>query len=121
MKRNTDLKGRMQLPLPGFVPLVSLLGLLFLSSKQPAIAASTAQPTSAAAAEAWLALVDKGEYAKSWEAGADMFRKEVTKNQWVASLKSVRQPLGDLISRKAISAKEMESLPGMPSGSYWVG
>src|SRR5688572_10857627 len=101
-----------------------LLGLIFVPCKRAVHAAATpptAQLTSAAAAQAWLSLLDKGEYAKSWEAGGDLFRKEVTKDEWVASLKSIRQPLGGLISRKANSVKEMESLPGMPSGPYWVG
>jgi CubicO group peptidase (beta-lactamase class C family) len=125
MKRNTDVKGRIQLPFLRFTPVLFLMGLICVSCDRPereqaAITPPTAQPTSAAAAEAWLALLDKGEYPKSWDAGADMFRQEVTKDQWVASLKSVRQPLGDLISRKASSVKELESLPGMPSGSYWV-
>src|SRR5687767_10876978 len=96
MKQNIDLKGRFQLPCPAFAPLLPVLGLLFVSC----ITAVTAQPSPAAAAEAWLGLLDKGEYARSWEAGADMFRKQVTKDEWVASSKAVRQPLGNLISRK---------------------
>jgi CubicO group peptidase (beta-lactamase class C family) len=124
MKQNTYIKGRTQSPFPRFAPLLSLLALIFVScdsAEQPAIAAPGAQPTAATSAEAWLALLDKGEYAKSWEAGGEMFRKQVTKDQWVATSKSVRQPLGNLISRRVSSAKEVANLPGMPSGNYWVG
>jgi CubicO group peptidase (beta-lactamase class C family) len=102
---------------PRFAPLMCLLGFIIVSCDR----APAAQPTPATAAQAWLALVDKGEYAKSWESSADMFHKQVARDQWVASLKSVRQPLGGLISRKARSVKELESLPGMPAGRYWVG
>jgi CubicO group peptidase (beta-lactamase class C family) len=122
MKPTTHIQDRIQLPFLRFARLLFLLGMIFVPSDWAVQAATTAtaKPTSAAAA-AWLALVDKGEYAKSWDAGADMFRQQITRDQWVASLKSVRQPSGSLIWRKVSSAKEMESLPGMPPGSYWVG
>src|SRR5215204_5921796 len=110
MKPSNHIKGT-QLPFLQSAPPLFLLGFILVLCEQAVQAAATA-PT---AAQAWLALVDKGDYAKSWEAGGDLFRKQVTKDEWVASLKSVRQPLGGLISRKASSAKETESLPGMPA------
>src|SRR5688572_13351179 len=122
MNQTIHIKGRLQLPLLRSAPILCLVGLIFVPFNRPVQAAApAAQPTSAAAAAAWLALLDNGEYAKSWDAGADIFRKEVTKDQWVASSKSIRQPLGALISRKVSSVKEMEDLPGLPPGSYWVG
>jgi CubicO group peptidase (beta-lactamase class C family) len=123
MKPTTHIKGEIPLPFFRSAPVLLLVGLIFVPCDRTVQAATTttAKPSSAPASAAWLALVDKGDYTKSWEAGADIFRQQVTRDQWVASLKSVRQPLGGLISRRASSAKEMESLPGMPPGSYWVG
>ena len=53
-----------------------------------------------AAAEVWLETVDAGDYSESWEASAELFRKVVSKEQWVQSLLGVRAPLGKLVSRE---------------------
>jgi hypothetical protein len=72
------------------------------------------------AALAWLALVDAGQYAQSWDKAASLFRSAVTKDQWVSSLKGVRQPLGGAISRTAAAKQYTRSVPGAPDGEYVV-
>lgn len=73
-----------------------------------------------AAAEKWLSMVDSGNYGRSWREAAGYFRKAVTEEQWVQSLKTVRNPLGKLISRKIESTTYAKSLPGAPDGEYIV-
>jgi len=95
-----------------------LLSLLFLSAcGKPA---APAEPISAAKVEVWLALLDQGDYAKSWETAADSFRKEVTKNDWVANASGVRKPLGDLVYRKVSSTNQTKNPPNLPKGTYFV-
>lgn len=72
------------------------------------------------AAEAWLVLVDKGDYAKSWEAGAEYFKKAVPQEHWLQSMAAVRTPLGKVISRQLTSATYTKQLPGAPDGEYIV-
>ena len=72
------------------------------------------------AAEKWLALVDGGEYAKSWDEAADYFKKAITKDQWTQTIKGVRPPIGKMISRKVESSTYATSLPGAPDGEYVV-
>jgi len=72
------------------------------------------------AAEKWLALVDKGEYGKSWEAAAEYFKGAVAENQWEQALDAIRGPLGKVISRKVKSKQYATSLPGAPDGEYVV-
>jgi CubicO group peptidase (beta-lactamase class C family) len=117
MKQNTDPRfSCLQLPFIRIGTHLLLLSLLFLSS-----CGKSAPPVSPSeSVDAWLALIDKGDYAKSWETAADSFRKTVTKNDWEATAKQVRQPLGDLVSRKVSSTNQTEKLPGMPDGSYFV-
>jgi len=83
-----------------------------------------AQPVSEAeavkAAEAWLALVDAGQMAQSWEEAAPLFKQAVTKEQWLQALGSVRTPLGKVASRQLLSKQTMKSLPGAPAGTYVV-
>ena len=73
-----------------------------------------------AAAEKWLASVDEGKYAESWQDAAVYFKNAVTKEQWAQSLQAVRKPLGKLMSRKIQNKSYMTSLPGAPDGEYVV-
>ena len=50
-------------------------------------APAQAEEEAVQAARAWLALVDAGEYGKSWDASAALVKKAVTKEQWEQSLK----------------------------------
>ena len=71
-------------------------------------------------AEAWLALLDSGEYAESWEELSPVVKEMQTergmpKGRWVAAMMSLRkQHLGKLTSRKFVEARFMKSLPGRP-------
>jgi hypothetical protein len=86
------------------------------------IAASDEHPEAAATsvAEAWLALVDAGNYAASWNAAATRFRNAVTQEQWQSSAAGVRGPLGALQSRQLQSATFKRTLPNAPDGEYVV-
>jgi hypothetical protein len=74
----------------------------------------------AAAAKAWLAGIDAGNYAQSWKESAMFFRKAITENGWSAALAASRKPLGEMKSRKLLDAKSAKSLPGAPDGEYVV-
>jgi hypothetical protein len=73
-----------------------------------------------AVAEKWLSLVDEGQYAASWETAAAYFRNAIRQDQWDQAARAVRQPLGDLVSRKLKSTDVKTSLPGAPDGQYVV-
>jgi hypothetical protein len=85
-------------------------------------AAETAGPEAAAqtAAEGWLAHVDAGDYAASWEGGSAVFRQAVTSAQWEQALVQARQPLGELQERRLLHAEHSTQLPGAPQGEYVV-
>lgn len=61
--------------------------------------------------QAWLALIDAGEYAKSWDQSSAFFKANVKRDFWVSSLKSVRSPLGKLEERQLASALHQQSIP----------
>jgi hypothetical protein len=71
-------------------------------------------------AETWLALIDSGKYAESWQDAAQLFKSHVTKGQWQSALKATRFPLGNLQSRKVKSTTLAKTLPGAPDGQYVV-
>ena len=98
-----------------------LIAVLFLSL--PALAAEKhdeAEKQAVAAAESWLALVDDGKYAESWDAAADYLKNVVTKDDFVKSLNAARKPLGKLKSREVKSKEYRTSLSGAPDGQYVV-
>jgi hypothetical protein len=73
-----------------------------------------------AAATDWLAEVDAGRYATSWERAATFFRESVTRAQWEKAVVDVRGTLGPLVGRKLASALYTRALPGAPPGEYVV-
>jgi hypothetical protein len=71
-------------------------------------------------ADGWLALVDSGKYADSWQEASQLFKAAITKEQWQSKLRASRDPLGKLLSRKLKSATYAKTLPGAPDGEYVV-
>jgi hypothetical protein len=72
------------------------------------------------AAEKWVALVDNGKYADSWNEAADYFKGAIDRAKWEKMLQSVRKPLGVTVSRKIKTSVYRTNLPGAPDGEYVV-
>ena len=70
--------------------------------------------------KSWLAIVDSGNYAKSWEMAADSFQRTISKEEWVARLEKVRRPLGKVISRKSRSIKLSRKLRSLKNAAIWM-
>ena len=83
-------------------------------------AEEAARKASAESAQSWLALVDAGEYAKSWSAAAELFQKQVSADRWAETVRGVRGELGKLASRKATKSDYSRTLPGAPDGEYVI-
>ena len=73
-----------------------------------------------AAADAWLALVDAGQYEASWLRSASLLRNAVSTEQWAESVNAARGAFGSFVSREVVSADFQTSLPGAPDGEYVV-
>lgn len=54
---------------------------------QSVLAQAQQKPEEAAqkSAEAWLALADAGKYPETWDEAAALFKKAVTKDQWLSA------------------------------------
>jgi len=94
--------------------------ILALVLSQPLWAETQKEVEAIKSSNAWLSLVDSGKYAESWHNASSYFKKAIEIDQWEKALGSVREPLGRLISRKAISQKYLKTLPGAPDGDYVV-
>lgn len=93
-----------------------------LATTLAAIGANDEHPEAVAqsAAVAWLALVDAGNFAASWDAAATRFRARITREDWEARAASLRGSMGALKSRNFKSESFTHSLPGVPDGDYVV-
>jgi hypothetical protein len=100
--------------------------ILFLCCRNLAIAEEAAQvieisdPAPIAGAQAWLVIVDKGQYEQSWEDASAYFKSMVTKEQWVSQVAVARNLFGKLISRDLKMNQYQKALPGAPDGEYYV-
>jgi hypothetical protein len=102
----------------GFAVAISLaLGSLVIDG---AVAADDKTVAARTAALQWLAELDRGAYAETWELAAPLFQAHVTKDQWIRSASAVRTPLGALQRRELASAEYTTTLPGAPDGEYVV-
>jgi len=101
---------------------IILLGLAILALLVAAYihANEVSEKAALASAIAWLALADGGKYPETWDQAAAYFKNALNKDQWVASLKRGRTPLGKVLSRKLKSKMYTKSLPGAPDGEYVV-
>ena len=97
---------------------VSLAAVLALSL---AACSDTAEEKAAInAANQWLALIDAGKYAASWDEAASLLKNTASKEQWTEKLNASRAPLGKVESRKLKTASYKTSLRSAPDGKYVV-
>lgn len=73
-----------------------------------------------AEAQAWILTVDHGGYPKSHEMASAFFQNAVTSQKWDEALTLFRKPLGEVKSRRLLTAELAKSLPGAPDGAYFV-
>ncbi len=102
----------------GLILLLTVLGVLFFVSSPSAN--EKAEGAALAASTKWLGLVDKGDYSKSWERAAVIFRAMESKAEWENKLDSYRTPLGKVLERKVKSKRYTKTLPDAPEREYVV-
>lgn len=91
-----------------------------LSTQTPAPAVQPGSENAISAAQSWLAVVDAGQFEKSWEEAAPIFKSNVSEDAWKKLLELHRGPLGKLANRELRSKTFYTALPGAPEGNYWV-
>jgi len=101
--------------------IICLVFLSIILITVPALASNSEEEKAAiSAAHNWLAVVDAGKYSESWNDASQYFKGAIMKEQWEQSLRAVRTPFGNLLSRVLQSKTFKTSLPGAPDGQYVV-
>jgi hypothetical protein len=73
-----------------------------------------------ATAAKWLALADSNRSAATWTEADESIQKAVSQADWVQTMQTIRQQLGQVKSRSLKSAAFASQLPGAPDGAYVV-
>ena len=100
--------------------IVSLTFLFLIFSIQMVCADSASEDTALKATKPWLDLIDSGKYDASWEEAAMYFKNSVKKEEWISTIKAVRDPFGKLLKRTLKSKQSVTSMPGAPDGDYVI-
>lgn len=73
-----------------------------------------------ALANGWLALLDTKGWSASWNDTGKLFQLNLTQEQWIKTVQTVREPLGSFVSRTHLESQQAKSLPGAPDGEYSI-
>jgi len=100
--------------------LMAMLTLLGVVGAFMAEAAAPEAEEASTSGQKWLALLDDQKYDESWSQAGSLFRSEVTQEQWIASLRRFRDPLGSMVSRASARIDFAKTLRGAPDGDYAI-
>jgi len=76
--------------------------------------------------DAWVKLIDQGNYGEAWDQTGAQFKKIVGKDGWVKQVAAYRTALGPLNSRTLAKDKNdknptyTDKIPGQPPGQYVI-
>jgi hypothetical protein len=71
-----------------------------------------------AAVDAWMKLIDQGDYGQAYDQTGAQFKKLIGKDAWVKQIGPHRGVMGQLNSRKVESAEYSDSIPDLQPGQY---
>ncbi len=97
---------------------IIVLGLILASVSTYAGEESKTDESPRLAAEAFLSLIDQGNYEDSWSEASTWLRDNVDAKQWAEHAGSYRKPLGNVDHREFSSIELEDSLEDMPPGKY---
>ena len=70
------------------------------------------------AAGKWLALMDEGKDAESWDEAGAYLKAIIPKQRWIEGVAPARRVMGKLVSRIVESKRYATTQPGAPDGEY---
>jgi hypothetical protein len=98
----------------------SALGACALASMRSVLAQDPRAVLAQDAARDWLAIVDRGDVAGSWQAAGERFRQALDAQRWKQALSRVRTPLGAVLRRTVLRTSFTDAFAGAPRGDYAV-
>ncbi|HTQ79398.1 MAG TPA: DUF4019 domain-containing protein [Thermoanaerobaculia bacterium] len=108
----------LQVATPGTAPTPPAAPAASTPPAAPADKEAAAKAAARRAAEAWLVVVDKGDYAGSWDSTSSVLQKAYPRKTWARLLEEMRKPVGAVQSRVFKEADHGIDPPGAPRGEY---
>lgn len=71
-------------------------------------------------AEAFVAVIDKGDYLSAYASGLPFIRFQARQDEWIADQEMAVEFLGKVIDRQLMTVRSRDSYPGLPDGNYLV-
>ena len=99
-----------------FMGLAAAVAMLLALAVGPALA--TGDQAAQKVGNAWLKLVDKGDYAKAYQQTAPFFQQKISLDKWNEITAKLAKQLGKAGQRKLLMVKKLENLAGAPKGKY---
>ena len=103
---------------PAAVPAATAPAAVAASAPSAADEAADKEAAGKLAAQGWLFLLDRGDWGRSWETSAGMFRAMVPLAAWMDGIPKVRAPMGALLERIPTQSAYKTTLEGRPPGDY---
>lgn len=69
---------------------------------------------------AWLHLIDQQQFDQSWDQASPFLKSHITKDQWAATLREKRLPLGHITARDHATSEYRYHIPGIGDGTFQV-
>ena len=113
-----DLPARAVPAVPATVPAASAPAAVPASASSAADEAADKEAAGKLAAQGWLFLLDRGDWGRSWETSASMFRSMVPLAAWMDGIPKVRATMGALLERIPTQSVYKTTLEGRPPGDY---
>jgi hypothetical protein len=106
----------------GFVHFIAALAILVcaLGPSEARAANQAAVDQATKAADAWLKLLEKGDYQACYQQASQLVKDHLSEDAFVQQFSAALKPLGSVVSRKLKVAQYATSLPGAPDGQYVV-
>lgn len=81
---------------------------------------NSALEAATAATQEWLDLLDKQNYANSWDKSSNLMKSAISKDEWALIMDRTRKPLGTVKSREILDKRTAKNPQGLPEGDYMV-
>ena len=87
---------------------------------KPVVDTQSDEEAARQAADAWLALLDAGNYSEAYAATGSFFQESVTVEEFLSTMEERQAILGAVESRALSTTRRLTTVPDAPPGDYFV-
>lgn len=100
--------------------LIAVLSLIPLAAIGSTLIPASTTTIPVRTVEDWLHHIDALDSNASWNEASHVFQEKLTKQQWETIVKTIRAPIGTMLTRRHTVTQYASHLPGIPDGTYAI-